>query len=125
MKKKLIRMSFLLTIVAIVSTGCMAQYPNSATLRNVYRVLNYKTTYKERTLCFEMEDYNRLVNNGEFYIMGSAISDSGAYKCSDGETVLSAIEKAGQTTSYSYISYTLGIMPARTISPPLLRTSLM
>ena len=107
MKKKLIRISFLLVAVVLLATGCMEQYPNNATLRNVYRVLNYRTTYKERTLCFEMEDYNRLVSDGEFYVMGSAISESGAFKCSENETVLSAIEKAGQTASYSSISYTL------------------
>jgi hypothetical protein len=105
--KKLIRITFMLAALAMIAAGCAEQYAGNPALRNLYRVLNYPTSYKERALCFEMEDYERLVDRGEFYIMGSGISTPAAYPCSENETLLSAIEKAGQTASFSSISYTL------------------
>ncbi len=107
MNKKLIRITFMLAALALITVGCAEQYAGNSKLRNLYRVLNYSTTYKEQTLCFEMEDYGELVGNGEFYIMGSGISTPAAYPCSENETLLSAIEKAGQTASFSNVSYTL------------------
>jgi len=105
--KAVIRISILLTAVAVFTIGCMEQYPNNSQLSSLYRILNYETTFKEQTLLFEMENYVELVDDGEFYITGSGISAPGAYTCSQDETLLSAIEKAGQTASFSNISYTL------------------
>ncbi len=107
MNKTVIRISILLTVVAVITAGCMEQYPNNPQLSSLYKILNYDTTFKEQTLFFEMENYAELVDGREFYIMGTGISEPGAYVCSEGETLLSAVVKAGQTASYSNISYTL------------------
>ena len=107
MGKNTIKIFMLLGIVAVLGTGCMEQYAGNSQLSALYRVLNYDTTFKERTLFFEMENHADLTRGGKFYITGAGISNPGSYVCSEGESILSAIEKAGQSASYSDISFTL------------------
>ena len=107
MKKSSIRILILLCAAVFIGTGCMEQYAGNPQLGALYRVLNYRTTFKERTLLFEMEDHGVLASEGKFYIMGGGISNPGAYVCSQNESIITAIEKAGQTASYSDISFTL------------------
>ena len=107
MKTSIIRIIILFGMVLVIASGCMEQYSGSPQLSGLYRVLNYDTTYKERTLFFEMEDHTQLTREGKFYIMGAGISNPGSYSCTQNENIMSAIEKAGQSASYSEISFTL------------------
>ena len=104
---KTIKVLSVIIFAGLIAAGCTQQYAGNPQLGALYRVLNYETTYKERTLFFEMEDPASLTREGKFYIMGAGISNPGSYSCSENENIFSAIEKAGQTASYSDISFTL------------------
>mgnify|MGYP005835755785 FL=1 len=104
---KTLKVLLVIVSAGLIAAGCTEQYTGNPQLSALYRVLNYETTYKERTLFFEMEDPVSLTREGKFYIMGAGISNPGSYSCSENENIFSAIEKAGQTASYSEISFTL------------------
>jgi hypothetical protein len=107
MRKNAIKLLMMLGMITLIGAGCMEQYAGNSQLSGLYRVLNYDTTFKERTLFFEMENHADLARGGKFYIMGAGISNPGSYTCSESENLLSAIEKAGQSASFSEISFTL------------------
>ena len=107
--KTTIKTLFLMTAALVLAVGCFSEpYKNNAQMNTLYRMLNnYQTSFKERALFFEMVSYAKLVEDGKFYISGAGISTPGSYSCEEGETIISAIGRAGQTSSYDGLSYTL------------------